>query len=86
MMPTIDKLKAKQASLATTSAEDKAAEAGVAKDETVHALIDKWATMNLARAALVGLGSIMAVWGAVSKLEIVGFSDIGFRTGANRLG
>ena len=61
-------------------------EAGVAQDETVHALIDRWATLNLARAVLVGAGALCAVLAALNKREIVGFKDIGLASGANRLG
>lgn len=63
--PTNDKLFAKKEELASASLEDKAVEANVAQGETVHALIDKWATLNLARAVLVGAGAICAVLGAL---------------------
>lgn len=45
MKPTNDKLNAKVDSLATTSLEDTAAEAGVAKEETAHGLLDKCTCM-----------------------------------------
>ncbi|KAF2652003.1 hypothetical protein K491DRAFT_695991 [Lophiostoma macrostomum CBS 122681] len=60
IVSTNKKLFAKEQSLAATALEDKAAEAGVSREETVHALIDKWATLNLARALLVGAGSVAA--------------------------
>ena len=58
---TNDKLFAKKDQLATTALDNKAAEAGVAQNETVNALLDKWATLNLARAVLVAIGSLCAV-------------------------
>lgn len=61
-------------------------EAGVSSAETTHALIDKWATLNMARACLVGVGSILAAWAAVDKREAVGADHISLVTGANRLG
>jgi hypothetical protein len=86
MAPTNNKLHEKRRALAATSAEDKTAEVGVAQEETVHALLDKWATLNLARALIMGVGSALATWAAVSKLEIVGFGGVRLRSGANRLG
>lgn len=89
IVPTNNELYKKRnelAAVATTAAEHKAAEVGVAGPKTVHGLLDKWATLNLARALVIGVGSALATWAAVSKLEIVGFSDVGLRSGANRLG
>lgn len=86
IVPTNKKLFEKEQSLATASIEDKAVEAGVAREETVHALIDKWATLNLARALIVGVGAVLSAWSAVDKLEITGFHDAALKTGANRLG
>lgn len=83
--PTNNKLIEKMNSMAGASLEDKAVEKNVAKGETVHALIDKWATLNLARAVLIGAGAICAVVAAVDKREVFGFSGIGLRSGANRM-
>ena len=70
----------------SASLEDKAVEANVAEGENVHALMDKWATLNLARAVPVAVGAICAVLAALSKSEIVGFREIGVGSGANRMG
>jgi hypothetical protein len=86
MAPTNNKLIEKRDALAMVAAEDKTAEAGVAREETVHALLDKWAVLNLGRAMIVGLGSILAMWASLSKLEVVAFSEMGLKSGANRLG
>lgn len=86
IVPTNKKLFEKVDSLAATSLEDKAVEAGVAKEETVHALLDKWATLNLARALIVGVGAALAVWAALDKREAGGYESFSFTTGANRLG
>ncbi|KAF2274918.1 uncharacterized protein EI97DRAFT_459871 [Westerdykella ornata] len=69
IVPTNKKLYEKLRSLATTGLEDKAAEVGVAKKETVNALLDKWATLNLIRALLAGAGAVLAAWGTVSHLQ-----------------
>lgn len=61
IVPTNNKLFAKRDELAASSLEDKAVEKNVVGGETVHALIDKWATLNLARAMLVGAGAICAI-------------------------
>ncbi|KAF2020487.1 hypothetical protein BU24DRAFT_416169 [Aaosphaeria arxii CBS 175.79] len=86
IVPTNKKLFAKADSLAATSLDNKAAEAGVAKEETVHALIDKWATLNFARALIVGAAALLAAWAAADKREVVGFREIALDVGANRLG
>ncbi|KAF2692025.1 hypothetical protein K458DRAFT_354231 [Lentithecium fluviatile CBS 122367] len=64
--PVNAKLAYKAHALASSgSLADKDIEAGVAADETVHALLDVWATRNLARAAITGLGVVFAVWAAL---------------------
>jgi hypothetical protein len=52
MVQTNNKLLGKADSLATTEITDKAAEAGATQEETVHALIDMWATLNLGQAII----------------------------------
>ncbi|KAF1353902.1 hypothetical protein BDV97DRAFT_279548, partial [Delphinella strobiligena] len=86
MKPTNDKLNEKAESLATTSLEDAAAEAGVAKEETAHGLLDKWITLNLGRSLLPLIGTICAAWASVDKYEVLALADITVRSGANRLG
>jgi DMSO reductase anchor subunit len=71
--------------MASASLDDKAVEAGVAEAETTHALIDKWATLNLARTVLLAAGTICATLAAVDKREVVSFSSVGLGTGANRM-
>lgn len=86
LKPTNDKLFEKETSLAGTSLDDKAAEAGVTSGETTHALIDKWAMLNLARAAITGVGAIFAIWAALDKRETGGYNSVGLTSGANRMG
>ncbi|KAF2463248.1 uncharacterized protein BDR25DRAFT_307855 [Lindgomyces ingoldianus] len=86
MKPTNNKLLSKADSLASTELSNKAAEAGVTQSETVHALLDKWATLNLARALITCVGALCAVWAAIDKREAVGFSKAALKTGANRMG
>jgi hypothetical protein len=62
------------------------AEASAAEGENVHALLDRWATLNLARAVLVGAGALCIVLAALSKRELVGFKQIAVASGANRMG
>lgn len=83
--PVNEKLIEKMNSLASASLEDKAVEKGVAEGETTHALIDKWATLNVVRAVFLVAGTLCATLAAVDKREAVGFNDIGFATGANRI-
>lgn len=85
ILPTNKKLFAKEKSLGAASLEDKSVEVGVAREETVHALIDKWATLNFARALISGLAAGLAAWAAADKLEAVALADIALKSGANRL-
>ena len=84
--PTNTKLQAKMRALEATSLEDKSAEVGVAQEETVHALIDKWGMLNLARAGIIAAGVLCTVVAALDKRELVGFTRVGLASGANRLG
>ena len=86
MGPTNNKLSGKADSLATTEITDKTAEAGVTQEETVHALIDRWATLNLGRAIITGIGSLCALWATLDKIDVVRFRDVGLTSGANRMG
>ncbi|KAK5125311.1 hypothetical protein LTR85_000420 [Meristemomyces frigidus] len=83
--PINQKLEQKAQDLASTSLTDSAAEAGVAKEETVHQLVDKWATMNLGRTILTGIAALTATWAAVDRLEVVP-SAFKFTLGADRMG
>lgn len=85
MKPTNDKLFERVDSLSSASLEDKTIEAKLAQSETTHALLDKWATLNLARAVLIAAGTLCGVIAAVDKVEVVGFGSIGLASGANRL-
>lgn len=83
--PINDKLIEKMNSMASASLDDEAVEQGVAEGETTHALIDKWATLNLARAVFLAAGALCTTIAALNKREVVSFSDIGLRSGANRM-
>ncbi|KAB2576869.1 putative peptidase s9 s15 protein [Lasiodiplodia theobromae] len=69
--PTDMALQAKAASFATTSTVDTAAEVGLAKEETTHALADKWATINLGRAILGFTGAACAVWATLGRVDVI---------------
>lgn len=76
---------AKKDKLESASLEDKAVEANVAQGETVHELMDRWATLNMARTLLVGVGAVCTVLAAASKREVVRFGGMAIKSGANRL-
>ncbi|KAJ4319512.1 hypothetical protein N0V94_003846 [Neodidymelliopsis sp. IMI 364377] len=86
IVPTNNKLEGKMRQLESTSLEDKAVEADIAEAETVHALIDRWGMLNLARAALIAAGFLSTVMAALDKREAVSFGGVALRSGANRLG
>jgi hypothetical protein len=83
--PVNDKLIAKMHEMESTSLEDEAIEKGVAEGETTHALIDKWATLNVARAVFIAVGALCAAVAAGDKRESVAFGGIGLQSGANRI-
>ncbi|KAF1919161.1 hypothetical protein BDU57DRAFT_512096 [Ampelomyces quisqualis] len=85
IVPLNEKLIEKMDSLASTSLEDKAVETGVADGETTHALIDKWATLNVARAGFLVAGTLCATLAAVDKRDTLGFNNMAFASGANRM-
>ena len=78
--PTNNALEAKNEELASASLESKA------EGENVHALMDKWATLNLARAGIVAIGALCTVLAALSKREAFEFGGAALRGGADRLG
>lgn len=76
---------AKKEELESASLEDKAIEANAAQGETVHELMDRWATLNMARTLLVGVGALCTVLAAASKREVVKLGGMAIKSGANRL-
>lgn len=86
MMETNIKLIDKADSLAMTELTDKAAEAGIRQEETTHALVDKWATLNMGRAGLVLIGTLCGVWGTLTKMDVLSVTKVGLASGADRLG
>ena len=84
LLPLNQKLEAKARGLASTSLTDVGVEAGVAKDETTHQLVDQWATVNLGRSVLAGLSAVFAAWASVDRMEVVG-AGLRFTTGADRV-
>jgi len=87
MNPYNNKLLEKANSLASASLEDTAAEAGVAKEETVHYLVDTWATLNLGRVVITAVAAVTAAWATLSPVEVIEFSlsNVGLSSGANRM-
>jgi hypothetical protein len=83
--PINDKLIAKMHDMESASLEDMAIEKGVAEAETTHALIDKWATLNVARAVFIAAGALCAAVAAGDKRESIAFGGIGLQSGANRI-
>lgn len=87
VMSTINnKLHAKASSMANASITDASAEAGIAQEETAHALLDKWATLNLGRSFLPLIATVCAAWAVADSYEVLGLADVMFKSGANRMG
>ncbi|KAF2455847.1 hypothetical protein BDY21DRAFT_306461 [Lineolata rhizophorae] len=75
MMKTNKKILAKAAEAEKSAEAPATAEASTAEEENTHALVDKWATMNLGRGVLTLASAILGAWAAVSKLEIIALRD-----------
>jgi hypothetical protein len=61
MQPTNRKLVSKEEETRGLAVTDTIVEAGLG-GETAHALVDKWATMNIGRVALLGAAAVLAAW------------------------
>ncbi|KAF2267134.1 DUF1772-domain-containing protein [Lojkania enalia] len=77
-----------EAANSATAAEvqDQAAKVGITNEKSVHQLIDKWGTLHLVRAAITGVGAVLAIWAAIDKMEGVGYTGVALASGANRMG
>lgn len=78
MSPVVDRISARARPKAPASG-------SVPGEESSHQLLDRWASLNLGRAVLAGLGSACAAWAVLAEDE-GSVEAIGFATGANRLG
>lgn len=81
--PINKKLEGKAEELGEASLTDLKAEAGITREETVHFLVDRWATVNLGRSVITGLAAVCATVAAVGHYGGVGFE---MKSGAGRMG
>lgn len=65
--PLTKSLEAKAADLSLTTVEVEAKQ-----EQTTHWLVDRWATVNLGRAAMCTLAAVSAIWAGVSGVGIAG--------------
>ena len=65
-----EKLKQKAIYLSSSNEGKDRGERGVRKEETVHYLVDRWATLNLGRVLLTSLSAVLATWAAVGRWQI----------------
>ena len=74
LKPLTDKINARAEEYAKATPEEIEAEesAGLRKEETVHALVDKWASLNLIRSGIIMAASLSAIWASLESLEVVG--------------
>jgi len=63
MLPTNRKLFEKAYETKTLGVKDEVVDVGLG-DQTAHALVDRWGVMNLGRAGLLILGSLVGAWTA----------------------
>jgi Domain of unknown function (DUF1772) len=86
MGSTNNKLLDKADRFGRSTADDAAGEAGVAREDTAHALADKWASLNLVRGIIALTSSVLAAWATINPTEIVGVEAASLVSGANRMG
>ncbi|KAF2834515.1 hypothetical protein M501DRAFT_1046966 [Patellaria atrata CBS 101060] len=87
--PVDHKLENKAETLSTASLTDNSTEAGIHYQDTVKGLLDRFATMNLGRAAIAFAAAAMGTWGAIAHHHSAHLTSVGslhFATGANRMG
>jgi hypothetical protein len=83
--PTNDALKKKAASASSAAVGEAAAQLKGEEDNT-HALVDRWATLNLVRGLVSLSAALIGAWASLGAVEVVAVESIEFIAGANRLG
>jgi hypothetical protein len=66
MLPTNHKLFEKVEETKELAKTERVTEVGMPKNETAHALVDKWALLNLGRTALLVASTVCATWSALA--------------------
>lgn len=54
--------------------------------KNAHALVDRWALLNLGRAGLSAASAIVGLWATLGAVDVVGVESVSFLSGANRMG
>ncbi|KAF2668625.1 hypothetical protein BT63DRAFT_414606 [Microthyrium microscopicum] len=68
-------------------AEDAGVEdAAMEKEETVHGLVDYWASLNLVRGLMMLASAGLGAWASLTATEVLGLDKIELLSGANRMG
>jgi Domain of unknown function (DUF1772) len=85
MMPTNNLLeKRTESSVAAVKGEAEAEVKG--GQESTHALVDRWASLNLVRGLISGAAAVLALWASLpGPVEVVAIESFEFVSGANRL-
>ena len=65
MLPTNHKLLQKVDETKALSIKDEVVEAGLGS-ETAHKLVDNWGVLNLGRAVMLGMASLVGIWTVVN--------------------
>jgi hypothetical protein len=66
LMPTNKKLERKEEEMRALKDGDSVVEVGLG-EENAHVLIDRWATLNLGRAAMLVVASVVGIWTSVGN-------------------
>jgi anthrone oxygenase-like protein len=85
LQPTNEALKKKLASASSAAVGEAAAELKGEEDNT-HALVDRWASLNLVRGLISLSAALVGTWASLGAVEVVAVESFEFISGANRLG
>lgn len=61
----------------STTAYDTSDDVQAREEQTVHYLLDRWATFNLGRGVLAGVAAVCAIWAGVGGIRVVGVDVLG---------
>jgi hypothetical protein len=67
LMPTNNKLEAKEEESRTLEKTDEVVEIGLAGGETAKVLVDRWGVLNLGRVGMLIAASVVGIWTSVSN-------------------
>jgi hypothetical protein len=53
---------------------------------SAHALVDRWALLNLGRVTLSAASALVGLWATLGPVDVIAVESVVFMSGANRMG